>query len=164
MPVCCAGAQRGGEVVVDDAHVPRDELADLAVLAGLRDPLDPEVRHQRLLPACCRVRKRQGTLLGQQGEDLLPGARQQLARRGVEGGTELVPRRVEARGPEVSLRVEVAVEDGLAHARLACDLGGRRARIAAGREDAQSGLHDRPPALVGRKAAWTTHGPTLVGP
>ena len=126
--------------------MPGDEAADLAVLACLRDPLDPEVRHQGLLPACDR---------GQ----AFPARRRSTwaARTPSSDRAVLIPRGVEAREPEVALRREVAVQHGLGDARLAGDLGGRRPRVAALREDAQRRLDDLPAASVGGQAACAAH-------
>jgi hypothetical protein len=130
-------ADPAGDVVVHGSHVAGDEAADLAILAGLRDPLHPQVRHQGLLPAGDRRRR------GRRG------ARDQRSEDAVENRAVLLPRGVEAREPEVALRREVAVEHGLGDPRLAGDLGGRRARVAALGEDAQRRQDDLPAARVG---------------
>src|SRR5436190_15187182 len=65
----------------------------------------------------------------------------------VPGRTEAVPRRVDTREVEVALRGEVPVEDRLAHARLARDLGGCGPAIRALREDAEGRIDQRATAL-----------------
>ena len=134
--------QAEGDVVVHHPHVAGDGATDLAILAGLGDPLDPEVRHQRLLPP--RDRRQGRARSGDLRRDRL-----------VDRGPELVPRCVEAREPQIALRGEVAVQDGLAHTRLARDLRRRGTRVAPRGEDAERRLHDCPPALLGGEPART---------
>jgi glutamine synthetase type I len=70
---------------------------------------------------------------------------------------EAQPCLVQACKPEVALGGEMPVDDGLGDPGLACDVGRRRARIAAGGEHAQRRVDDRRPALVGRKPGRDAH-------
>src|SRR6185436_7365344 len=143
--------------VVDRAHVPCDVLADLPVLPRLGDPLDPEVRHHRLLPTRGRDGEEEAAADGLRCFVAGPARGQQIVRRAVERVAELLPGSVEACGPEVALRREVAVEERLADPCLARDLRGCRARVASGREHPERCLDDRPPPLVRGEASRTAH-------
>jgi hypothetical protein len=110
------------------AELAAEERADLLVLAGLGERLDPE---RDRLQAARRVE-----LAGALPEPRDDVAAARLSELRVECRAEGLPRGVETREVELALRGEVAVEDRLGDARRAGDLRGRGAAVAGAREDA----------------------------
>src|SRR5581483_7732872 len=123
------------------AQVALEVLADLRVLVRLCERLHPQTREQDslLLRLLHRALDRPDPVAG-----LGP-----LQRRAVPDRADLPPGLVDAGEEEVSLRREVAVEDGLGHPRLARDLGRRDAAVAAAREDVAGDVEEVRAALLG---------------
>src|SRR5439155_14748696 len=70
-----------------------------------------------------------------------------------------LPHLVQTCEVQVALAPEVTIEDLLADAGGAGDVGRRGASVAAFAEHAQRGVDDRRPALGGRHARWPGRGP-----
>ena len=125
-----------GDEVVHLAHVLAHVAPELRVLPGLAQRLDPElVRMDALRP---------------QEADRLRHGEQPLARVGLvgdhllDGLAQTPPHLVEAGAVEISLAAEVPVEDRLADARGAGDLGRRRTRRSCPRRT-RAGRRRAPP-------------------
>src|SRR5438874_3971793 len=135
-PARCLGApDHVGDELVHLAHLATQRAADLGVVCGLRQRLDPEVDEHgarggaRLeVGLADRLQPVRRVLLTPDG--LLPEH------------AHLLPDRVEAGEVELPLRREMAVENRLGDPGLAGDLRCGRAAVASLREDAASRFDD----------------------
>src|SRR5438105_5778844 len=130
-------ADHVGDELVHLAHLEAQGPPDLRVVRGLRQRLDPEVDEDD--PS-----RRPGLEVGL-ADRLDPVRRVRLTlERPLPENPHLFPDAVQAGEVQLSLRGEVAVENGLGDAGLAGDLRRGRAVVAALGEDLAGGLDDRP--------------------